>query len=567
MKINVAELLHRSSQLDRNHLSFCENSIHGLQAWADHLIDLALGSAAKALLNALIEISELNCTELQRFDFIQVLQPLSQHIFSLLEKHAIDPSFIHHDRHQHLIELLLLLQGQYSKIYIDIAQRTNQHLQQQTWFSRCLKTQKNLDLARVIASYIALQQLSRLLYQQQILYQSTLKDQWQIAHQLMQQALTQNYHLIDINVLLGTNYALSNIQQAYAQLILFSLFNPHQLHTSDTEKLYLCSLDWAKLIYISNKPTAQTRYLINSKQDYPVVYQANKDQPQQPDLFISTQHLLNYLKLNTDSQRYLLIGNQKIHLGPSLHFHLDHVLHQTTGRRHPRHAQSASLKLYAGLETAYHYLSQTSARRSSPNQAQAAAPHTRPHPLWAKFITEPQPKCHTLTILDMSVRGYRVQCATDTVQLKIGLFILIQENHQSTWHAGIIRWIKHDHQNLQLGLEVLAENIAICHAYCPQQSQVCYRYPAFMLQQQQLDQISTCLIVASNTALKIKQSIKLDLGENQLSIYLVKIVLITQHVIGFHFELCHAQEQSILDHFLYQQFNHIKNYNFWGTSK
>ncbi len=72
-----------------------------------------------------------------------------------------------------------------------------------------------------------------------------------------------------------------------------------------------------------------------------------------------------------------------------------------------------------------------------------------------------------LNVLDISVNGYRIKWTGVTPEnLKTGEFILVQENTQSQWRGGVIRWIKQStEKSLEIGLEILAQDIFPCSAF------------------------------------------------------------------------------------------------------
>ncbi len=87
-----------------------------------------------------------------------------------LEKHFVNQGLITTDRNDQIIELAMLLRSHFAKIYIDIAKRCNQQLNQQK-FSIFSFGQKKVCKPPGLASiYYALQQLTLLLYQQHMLY-------------------------------------------------------------------------------------------------------------------------------------------------------------------------------------------------------------------------------------------------------------------------------------------------------------------------------------------------------------------------------------------------------------
>ncbi len=68
-------MFHNPTELKLDKLSFCPTNAKGLQEWLNGISILQLGTSSKALFNALLEISELKCQEMLRFDLVQILHP------------------------------------------------------------------------------------------------------------------------------------------------------------------------------------------------------------------------------------------------------------------------------------------------------------------------------------------------------------------------------------------------------------------------------------------------------------------------------------------------------------
>lgn len=66
-----------------------------------------------------------------------------------------------------------------------------------------------------------------------MLYSEPVAGQWLISHQLYEAALTHKYHQTNLEQIQGGKpNSLSNISQAYAQLILMDIFNTNQIRQS-----------------------------------------------------------------------------------------------------------------------------------------------------------------------------------------------------------------------------------------------------------------------------------------------------------------------------------------------
>jgi len=581
MNMNTSDLFLVPSELKLEQLSFCQNTVKSIQSWAADLSILQLGDSSQALFNALLEISELKCQETLRFDLIQAIHPTLENVLTSLEKHFFNQALISNDRNDHIIELALSLRSHFAKVYINICRRSHQQLTQQKFSLFAFNLKKNLQTARVLSSYYALQQLALLRYQQHMLYSHALPNQWLIAHQILDTAIQQHYYLNNINHLQGTQHQLINITQAYAQLVLLEIFNTHQIRPAEIQGLYLCSFDWAKLIQVLPKETTLSRYVVDASKDHPPIYNTHQSQGFHANIFIATQSLLDHLKEAQGRKGENLSRNEKLFLTPALHFHLHNILTNTAERVHERYEYSARIKICFGLTVAHFYLSngknfnETLALRDSyqfQNESQFVnAMHTNSTVdiSAVKTLDRQAKQIYNAEVIDISVNGYRIKWTGETPKnLKTGEFILVQENSQSPWRGGVIRWIKQSaEKSLELGLEILTQDIYPCAVFIKTDRHTGHYHPALLVQSTQVNEVNTSLILPSLQLLRDKQTVQLRLGEEELKVFLIKPLLITQSFMRFDFELLNDQQQPLLDGFIQKQVNEVKNHDLWEALK
>jgi hypothetical protein len=238
MTKHTSDIFQNPTELKLDKLSFCPTHAKGLQEWLTGVSILQLGTSSKSLFNALLEISELKCQEMLRFDLIQILHPTLENILTSLEKHFANQGLITTDRNDQIIELAMLLRSHFAKIYIDIAKRCEQQLNQQKFSIFSFGHKKSLQTARMASIYYAIQQLTMLLYQQQMLYTTPMPGQWLATHQLIDCAIQHNFYQSNLNQILGTQHQISTIAQAYSQLILLDIFNTNQIRPAEIQGLF-----------------------------------------------------------------------------------------------------------------------------------------------------------------------------------------------------------------------------------------------------------------------------------------------------------------------------------------
>ncbi|QXW27029.1 GTPase [Acinetobacter johnsonii] len=581
MTKHTSDIFQNPTELKLDKLSFCPTHAKGLQEWLTGVSILQLGTSSKSLFNALLEISELKCQEMLRFDLIQILHPTLENILTSLEKHFANQGLITTDRNDQIIELAMLLRSHFAKIYIDIAKRCEQQLNQQKFSIFSFGHKKSLQTARMASIYYAIQQLTMLLYQQQMLYTIPMPGQWLATHQLIDCAIQHNFYQSNLNQILGTQHQISTIAQAYSQLILLDIFNTNQIRPAEIQGLFLCSADWAKLIQILPKETTLSRYAVDTTKDHPPVFNTHQPGHYQPNIYISTQNLLDHLTETQTKTGQYLSKNEKLFLTPALHFHIHNLLTNNTERRHERYEYSAQINICFGLSVAHFYLSkgknlhetldleanynihnESSFVNSMDSNMQASLSN-------AKALDREAKQIHSAEVLDISVNGYRIKWTGETpAQLKTGEFILVQENAQSQWRGGVIRWIKQStDKSLEIGLEVLTQDMYPCAAHIRTDRNTHNYQPALLVQTSQLDQVATTLILPGSHLFREKQTIHLRLGNEELKVYLTKAQLITQSFIRFEYELLNDQQESTVKDFINKQVNEVKNHDLWEALK
>lgn len=569
--------------LKRDKLSFCDANTKSLTEWISTLPLLQLGDSSQALFAALLELSELECPETLRFDLIQTLHPTIANVLGSLEKNFFNQGVISSDRNEHIIELAMLLRCYFTAIYINIVRRSNEQLEHQKFSFFALNQKKNLQTARTLATFHALQQLTQLLYQQHMLYSEPVAGQWLIAHQLYDAAVLHKYHQTNLQQAQGKSNALSNISQAYAQLILMDIFNTNQIRQSEIQALFQCSFDWAAMVQLLPKETDLTKYVVDTSKDHPPIYNKKQSSGFNPNIFISVNNLLDHVTETLNKNTEYVSKNEKIYLTPALKFHVQNILGSSAERRHERYEYTAQLHICFGLLTAHFYLAKAKnfqetlllahgyglqseakflstwdKKDSEGNQESAIQRLSRENK--AVFQTD---------ILDISVNGYRVKWTGEAPKnLRTGEYILIKETSHGHWRGGVIRWIKQStEKSLELGLEVLAQEMYSCAVRIQSDRHMSNYHPALILKNQDLDDSKLTLILPGSQIFREQQAVHLRLGKEEIKLYLLGTQLITQSFVQFDFELLNEEDQPILQKYIAERNNDADHQDLWEALK
>jgi len=576
----LSDIFHNQTSRTRERLSFCEANIKDLNEWVTTLSIMQLGDTSKALFTAILELNELNCSETLRFDLIQTLHPTINNVLASLEKNFFNQGVISTDRNEHIIELAMLLRCYFASIYLNIAQTSHEQLQRQKFSLFSFKQKKNLQTARILATFHALQQLTNLLYQQHMLYSEPVKGQWLIAHQLYETAVQYKYHLTNINHIQGVQHPLANITQAYAQLILLDIFNTNQIRQSEIQALFQCSFDWARMIQILPKDSALTKYVVDPTKDHPPVYNKKQSSNFNPSIFISTQALLEHVTATMHKNAQYMSKNEKIYLSPALKFHVQTILGTTAQRRHERYEYNAALQICFGLSTAHFYLSkaknfeetlQLNNNYNLQSESKVLSNLEKKEQQTSSYqrLSRESKTIYQTTVLDISVNGYRIKWSGEAPKnLRTGEYILVKETLHGQWRGGVIRWIKQStEKSLELDLEILSQAMFPCAVHIQAERHTRNYHPALLLQTQNLEEIQNTLILPGSQIFREQQTIYLRLGTEEIKVYLLKAQLITQSFIQFQFELLNEQQQHLLDQFMLKKNSNANNQDLWEALK
>lgn len=251
-------------------------------------------------------------------------------------------------------------------------------------------------------------------------------------------------------------------------------------------------------------------------------------------------------------------------------------------RQHERYEYSAQLQICFSLLTAHFYLSkaknfhetlqlknnfgfqsESNVQSSIANNNDSKAPkHIKTLDREAKHIYQAQ-------VLDISITGYRIRWANEAPKsLRTGEFLLVNENLQNKWKGAIVRWIKQSvNKTYELGVEILAQDIYPCAVkVSTDRSNVNY-HPCLLVQNQNLDTTSTSLILPNLPFFKEQQAIYLRLADQEVKIYLIKTLLITQSFVQFDYELLNDEQQTLIDQYIHQQATDLNNQDVWEALK
>ncbi len=579
----ISEIFQNITILQRDKLSFADSSVESVTAWVATLSIMQLGDTSQSVLQAICEISELNCSETLRFDLIQILHPITESILSSLEKNILNQGLSQSERLDHIVDLSSRIRTYFTNVYINIVQRSHQELTSNKLSFFNFKQKRNLKTARTLATFYALEQLGLLLIQQQMIYSGRLTHQWLATHHLYELAVKNQEHNININQLQGTHFTIQNIQQAYAQVLLLDIFNTHQIRPTETQALYQCTFDWVKLVQVLPRETMLSRYIVDGSKDVPPIYNRKQHVNFHTSLYISTQNLLEHVNSTIHRESEYLSKNEQLYLSAALKFHVQNVLGTTTERQHERYEYSAQLQMCFSIPTAHFYLSKAKnfAETLNLNNNYGLQSESNKHSSIAsgsdvasnfsdiKHLDREAKQIYQAQVLDISMNGYRIRWDNAAPKsLRTGEFILINESLNNKWKGAIIRWIKQSvNKTYEVGLEVLAQDIYPCAVKVPADRSTVNFHPCLMVIVQNLNESDISIILPNLPFFKEQQAIYLRLETEEIKVYLTKTLLITQSFAQYEFELMNDEQNHLIEQFIQKQSTNLNNQDVWEALK
>ncbi|WP_111892513.1 GTPase [Acinetobacter sp. MB5] len=582
--INQSDFFTAPIEQYRTELSFCAANVKGIQEWLLRLPSIHLGDSSKSLLNAVIEILELKCEEPLRFELIQSLHLSLEQVLGTLEKYFLSDVASVMNHNESIVELAQQFRCYMARTYIHIAFESHAQLISKQFSLFAFRQKKQLQDIRSLSTYYALQQLSLLKFQQQVLYKSSLVGQWRIGHQLFILAEYNDFHLEDINYLHGSINQLTNIYQVYNQINLLDILNTHQIRPIEIQSLYQCTYQWVQLLELTKKESTTSRYIIDPNKDFPPVLNNMEIKKGSDCYFIETQALLDHINLANLPQNRNISPTEKHYLSSSLIFHVQNVLNNIPERRYERYDYISTIQLAFGLQSAHYYLShathfedtlQLNSRvHLQQNNSKFLSgwndePSSSNHKSLYSVLDQETKQIHTCTVMDISINGYRIRWTGDVPkQLRAGEFILVQENAQSPWRGGVIRWLKQaSTKHLEFGIEILSQDLTPCAVQLSGDRNTVLYHHAILLSNQVLNKTHLSIVVPGHQTFKPQQGINLRLDNQQIKIYLNDIKLISQSFSQFDFELLNDNEQVILEQYIQQHAETIKKQDVWESLK
>ena len=462
-QIERIQLQHPAQTLDT--LSFCQSTPDSVRAWLSQQ-DTNNQSCFSHLHSALVEISQLRTSPVNRWELAELFRPK---VYLLISRifHECKCKDQQKDKccSDQPYQLLMKLADCYKVI---ISQITTTSLQ----------TTLNAYSASI---HRCMTEFAQLLCQ--TTDRTSTRQIWQEMHQLFQLAIKHsatNYTLTDNTVVKTRQLTIIDV---YKRALLLGKAEGFSFQERKLINKALCL--WVPHTRLTSSGKGESHFFIDLFSDSGLqLTSPSEGKKGKRHLFLDVRVLINHLKklqANDDQSKHSVLSAQLISL-------LLKAWEQPSRRTYQRYPNNNQCQVYLGFNAIYRTLSkegkssQTSIpmepgnNKSEDNDIWASAydavPITENHLKVASdniefnpFTMQPRPSLKAIQArsVNSSASGYCLIIGSDSEKRATqGELIAIQEQNQSRWLLGRIKWRKQKQGKLVIGIELFSAEVALC---------------------------------------------------------------------------------------------------------
>lgn len=582
MTVKLEKLFQESVDLNIKQLTYISNFKTDTRNWANQLMQLDLGEAAKQVFVTLLELRSLNCSDLSRWKILQNIEPDLQHLFSSLEHHYLNNAMIDTLRDQQIADLVLEIKCQHALLYRDMAKRVQHQLENHKFSIFELSRKKKLTILRTYCAYAVIKLLTDLLYSLQLIYFDEPKHFWHTAYDNIWMARAFKFDKEKIDVSLEKYQAQQeNIENAFIELALLSLLNNHKLRQEDLKHLKNCLPFWLHLVKISNDPHPEAKFCCNLFEDRAPSPVLSKFTDQRDSIYLNATELLNYIESTMQPNSAYFSKEEQQNLNIVIKSHILTTLNNDGVRKNTRFADEGNVELALGISAAHYFLSgakhfKESLMRESDLTIQNSAlnisdlANDQEWKLSSKTFEQRYnaeiTKIYQSHIVNRSNNGFCLSWQNSLPKhLRTGDFILLREQSDQPWSGALIRWLKNtDQQNVEFGVEIVVNKMApVAVSLGKKTAEVIY-HPAILTID---DNNKFSLILPSPQIFHENQNLTLRFGTEELRIFLKQCISLVQSCARFDFDLLEQSKLTLLNDYFESQVNNIDTQDLWEALK
>ncbi len=469
-------------EIQKQKLSFCDDSLSGFESWAKKLPMANVGVAAKMLFQATRELNATKIAANTRYKMLEIIRSQTYIICDSLGKRFLKQSVMLTDNDMKIVSLAQTLQNQlasgYKRIVIDELTQP---------------IKKNDKKLLTFAVHRAISDLSQTILRALQLYSNPPKNAWLELHQLYalsESKGTQQYAVKDSR---AKYTASSTILDVYIRVLLLGCCKPNQLRQMDLANLYAATELWSGLVKVCNGSDIKALFLFAQQKDFPPVYRSLlKSTTSSIGRALCPTSLVAELQkhLDKDSSEATVPGN----ISEAVINHLIYAWGAMVERSFRRTQNSGEIQIGIGLLASHFFAAKEHSLPYLLNQWNAEETTAKKPKLstdvWDQsfdagsqfgadaeniefdsiaFISghaqpteDKGPKAQQIKaqIFNTSPGGYGITLDKPPSSVQTGELVVIKEARMNNWSLGCIRWIRTQRgQATQLGIELLAPKV------------------------------------------------------------------------------------------------------------
>ena len=476
---------------DKQALSFCDASLHGLTEWVAGLPKANLGETARLLYQCLVELNQLETPASNRMKLMELLRPEVLFVCKHLEKHFLNQSVVLDERPRKVANLCQALQNHLAIGYkLIVTQEASQFRKEQ-------------PQPLAIALQRSLHSMFGPLVRACQLYCPVPDGLWLEMHLVYRTAVAFNLQHIAVTDPLSHYDAPHSVENAYLAAMLLGCARTNQMRQNAIANLAEAIEGWAPLVHLQTADSPASLFWIAIRQDAPPRLKSLfKDSEKQYLLGINPTPLLDaieeYLQADASKRAFARLPVTE-RLTPEQIQHLGAAWGDTAERTFRRIPAQGTMTICLGMSAVHYFLAGekdfgdvlkapdeprnanfASKKKGAPDiwansfDAQPVArwepgepmeeiKYSSPEALSTDSILEKYP-VYELLIVNHSPSGYCLSWPREVPnQLQAGELLGIQDTAKQGWSVAVARWIRQVRGGgTQMGIELIAPSAQPC---------------------------------------------------------------------------------------------------------
>ena len=430
-------------------------------SWKNRLPIPDTGKTAKEVYDVLINLNHSPCPPINRFNLLEILNPVLQQICITLSKHFLHQSEELNTQQKSISNLTKTLQTEQANGYkLVLSDFIEQKLP--------LTNEKNTAIL-VQTINRCLQNFTNIIFRLYALYSSPPPGMWKEIHTLYK--ISKKLNILNITpdqTHVSKEYP-QTILDNYLYILIVATTDPYRIRQKDQETLFKASFSWIKkiqLIAMKNKPqNLDSIYLLDPELDMPLMPLSSRVIPENSsclilDVSALTKHIksiLQELETNELKTRIQHENDAEYNISMQSLKTLVKGWSSTKIRNVSRFQLKMNMHICLGLSAVYYFLNNQTEFATATQYADALmGVDTNKNQLLDKY------KIYPCSINNLSPLGLSILLNENNhPTIQTGEIIGIQfaqEVSKNAWSIGIVRWLRYDSDTLKTGIELLSAN-------------------------------------------------------------------------------------------------------------